>query len=163
MGPTKWTLALILMAIAITVAAQQPDVKLNPDFPVPAWPANGVIPADLKSHYVFVDAAKNEYILAYPSNLGSPNFEKDGPGQIQVSRFKLQRDVEPAVNVAIAVSAGGKIKYAYTVVDAPKAKQSIDQWALALPEGAALASTTKQPAGWFGVVQKGRKFTVANP
>jgi hypothetical protein len=163
MGPTKWTLALIFLALAITSVAQQKDVKLNPDFPVPAWPANGVIPADLKNHYVFVDAAKNEYVLAYPENLGSPNFEKDGPSQRQVSRYKLQRDVEPAVNVAVTSSTNGRVKYAYTVVDAPKAKQSIDQWALVLPEAAAAGTTTKQPAGWFGVVQRGRKLNVADP
>src|SRR5215471_15600090 len=163
MRPTRWTLALIMIAIAIVSFAQQRDAaKLNPDFPVPTWPADGVIPADLKSHYVFVDATKNEYVVAYPDNLGSPNFEKDGPKERQVSRFKLQRDVEPAVNVAVTTATNGKFKYSYTVLDAPKAKQSIDQWAVAAPETAA-ASSVKQPAGWFGVVQKGRKFSVPNP
>src|SRR5688572_13580380 len=44
MAATKRTLALILIAAtAITAAAQQRDpVKLSLDFPVPAWPANGV-------------------------------------------------------------------------------------------------------------------------
>jgi len=163
MGPIKWTLALILVATAVVGFAQQRDsAAFNPEFPVPLWPSNGVIPDQLKDHYVFVDPAKNEYVVAYPTNLGSPNFEKDGPKDRQVSRYKLQRDVEPAVAVAVTPVAGGRYKYAYTVVDGPKAKQSIDQWALAVPE-TAVGSTTKQPAGWFGVVQKGRKFAVPNP
>ncbi len=163
MGPTKWTLVLILIATAVVGFAQQREsTSLNPEFPVPVWPANGVIPAELKNHYVFVDPAKNEYVVAYPENLGSPNFEKDGPKDRQVSRYKLQRDVEPAVNVAVSAAAGGHYKYAYTVLDAPKAKQSIDQWALVVPDAAA-GSVTKQPTGWFGVVQRGRKFTVSNP
>src|SRR5580692_1971666 len=93
MGATKWTLALAMIAaMAIGGGAQQHDsANLSLDFPVPAWPANGVVPPDMKSHYVFVDPAKNEYIVAYPGNLGSPNFEKDGPTERHVNRYKLQR------------------------------------------------------------------------
>src|SRR5215475_3558958 len=135
MRPIKWTLALILIAIAAVSFAQQRDAaNLNPEFPVPVWPSNGVIPDGLKSHYVFVDPAKNEFVVAYPGNLGSPNFEKDGPKDRLVSRYKLQRDVEPAVNAAITAAPGGRYKYTYTVVHAPKAKQSIDQWALVMPD-----------------------------
>jgi hypothetical protein len=163
MRPIKWTLVLILIAIAAVSVAQQRDAaSLNPEFPVPVWPSNGVIPDGLKNHYVFVDPAKNEFVVAYPGNLGSPNFEKDGPKDRLVSRYKLQRDVDPAVNAVITAAPGGRFKYAYTVVDAPKAKQSIDQWALVMPEAGA-GTVTKQPAGWFGVVQKSRKFTVTNP
>jgi len=164
MAATKRTLALILIAAtAITAAAQQRDtVKLSLDFPVPAWPANGVIPPELKNHYVFVDLAKNEYIVAYPENLGSPTFEKDGPSDRRVNRYKLQRDVDPRVAVAVTASTGGKYKYAYTVLNSPSAKESLDQWAVVLPD-AVDSSTVKQPAGWFGVIQKGRKFPVVNP
>src|SRR5262249_19909656 len=104
----------------------------------------------------------HEFVVAYPENLGSPNFEKDPPASRQVSRYKLQMDVDPKVAVSVATSNGGKFRYAYTVSDGPAAKGSIDQWALTLPEAAA-SGAAKSPAGWFGVVQKGRKFAVANP
>src|SRR2546429_3459209 len=51
--------------------------------------------------------------------------------------YKLQRDVDPAVAVAVSPSNGGRFKYAYTVLNGPKAKQSIDQWTLVLPDTAA--------------------------
>src|SRR5438034_6580794 len=97
MSATKWTLALILLtAMTITVVAQQRDpAGLSLDFPVPAWPANGVLSPEMKNQYVFVDLANNEYVVAYPENLGSPNYEKDGPKERRVNRYKLQRAVEP--------------------------------------------------------------------
>src|SRR6187549_1695977 len=121
MSAMKWTLVLLMVALTATGgAAQQRDsANLSLDFPVPAWPANGVVPPELKSHYVFVDLAKNEYVVAYPENLGSPNFEKDGPANRNINRYKLQRDVEPKVAVAVTPSSGGKYKYAYTVSNAP--------------------------------------------
>lgn len=164
MGKMKWTLALVLIAAtAIVGGAQQggSSVKLSLDFPVPMWPANGVIPPELKSHYVFVDLAKNEYVVAYPENLGAPTFEKDGPAQRQVVRYKLQRDVDPKVAVVVTPSTAGKYKYAYVVSDGASAKGSIDQWAIVMPAGA--DGALKRPAGWFGVIQNGRKFAVADP
>lgn len=163
MSATKWTLVFILLAATtVTVLAQQRDpAGLSLDFPVPVWPANGVLSPDMKDHFVFVDLANNEYVVAYPENLGSPNYDKDGPKERRVFRYKLQRAVEPQVGVSIT-STGGKYKYVYAVSNGPKAKQSIDQWALVLPEGIA-GTASKQPAGWFGTVQSRRKIAVANP
>ena len=160
----KWTLALVMTAATVlTGSAQQRDAgNLGLAFPVPVWPSNGVVSPEMKGQYVFVDLAKNEYIVAYPENLGSPNMEKDGPGLLQVNRYKLQRDVEPKITVTVNPSAGGKFKYTYTVNNAPNAKQSIGQFALALPDAAG-TSTAKPGTGWFGIVQKNRKLPVANP
>ena len=105
----------------------------------------------MKNHYVFVDLANNEYVVAFPENLGSPNLEKDGPKERVVRRYKLQLNVEPHVVVAVTPSNGGRYKYGYTVSNGANAKQSIDQWVLVLPEGA--AGSTKQPSGWFGTLQ----------
>jgi len=163
MSATKWTLVFLMVATAaISGAAQQRDAaNLSVDFPVPAWPANGVVPPELKNNYVFVDPSKNQYIVAFPENLGSPNFEKDGPAERRVNRYPLQRDVDPTTAVSVT-SSGGKYKYVYTVFNGPNAKGSLDQWALVLPPGTE-SSSLKQPANWFGLVQKGRKFAVTNP
>src|SRR5215510_13190147 len=112
MSATKWTLALITFtATILTAAAQQRDpAKLALDFPVPAWPANGVLSPEMKNQFVFVDLANNEYVVAYPENLGSPNYDKDGPKERRVNRYRLQRAVEPQVAVAITTT-GGKFKY----------------------------------------------------
>ena len=162
MSVIKWTLVFVMVATtAISGGAQQRDAaNLSVDFPVPAWPANGVVPPELKNNYVFVDLSKNQYIVAFPENLGSPNFEKDGPAERRINRYPLQRDVDPTAAVAVT-SAGGKYKYVYTVFNGPNAKGSLDQWALVLAPGTE-TSSLKQPANWFGAIQKGRKFTVAN-
>jgi hypothetical protein len=69
--------------------------------------------------------------------------------------------VDPAVLLTVT-STAGKYKYAYSVADSPKAKQSIDQWSIVIPVQAA-NSAIKHPAGWFGIMQGDRAFKVKNP
>jgi hypothetical protein len=128
---------------------------------VPAWPADGNFSPAQKNKYVFVDLEKNEYVLAYPSNLGTPAMDKDGPGAMKISRYELQRNVDPDIAVEITRS-GSKLKYAYTVMNRPAAKQSIDQWLLVVPLQAG-GDSLQHPAGWFSILQKGRSFKLKNP
>src|SRR5215831_18888307 len=119
------------LLVAGSLLAQQPqDVVGLTDFPAPPWPANGVVPAELKDKYVFLDLSKNEYIVAYPENLASPTFEKDGPGALKITRLELLRSVQPSVSVAIIAVNGGKFHYAYNIANSAGAKQSLDQWSL---------------------------------
>lgn len=157
----RTALLFILSVIAIRAFAQQQDPVALTDFPAPLWPTNGVVPAGMKDKYVFIDLAKNQYIVAYPENLGSATFEKDGPGPLKIGRYDLLREVQPIVSVAITPAAG-KYKYAYNVGNAMGAKQSVDQWSLVLPEKIA-PPAIKFPEGWFGVVQASRKFKVKDP
>src|SRR6266481_5369698 len=53
--------------------------------PVPLWPADGRIPSELSNRHVFYDAAADEVVIAFPSNLGSPDFDKD-PGSLKLYR-----------------------------------------------------------------------------
>jgi len=146
--------------MAIALIAQQRESAGLSDFPVPNWPASGVVPGEMKDKYVFVDLAKNEFVLAYPENLGTPAFEKEGPGSIKMARYELLRNVEPVASVAITTNAG-KYKYAYTISNAASAKQTIDSWSLVIPD--ASGDTIKGPAGWFSVLQRGRSFKVKDP
>ncbi len=112
---------LVLMIILLSaqiVSAQQQETAGLTDFPVPAWPANGVVGADMKDHYVFIDLKKNEYVLAYPENLGSATFDKDGPGTVRTARYELLRNVEPAATVAVTAVNPQKYRYVYTIADA---------------------------------------------
>jgi hypothetical protein len=143
-------------------AGQKSETAALADFPVPTWPADGNIPAELKNKYVFVDLEKNEYVLAYPSNLGTPAFEKDGPAPLKIARYELLRNVDPDVAVEVTRSGSGKVKYAYTVTNRAAAKQSIDQWLLVVPLQAA-GDSINHPAGWFSILQKGRTFKLKNP
>jgi len=162
-------LVLIVVAAAVGIAyAQQQDTIGLTNFPVPAWPKDGKIPAELKDKYVFIDLDKNEYVIAYPENLpvvetsaAREAYQKAGPGPLRIARYPLLRNVDPTVLVTVT-SSGGKYKYAYSVADGPKAKQSIDQWIVIIPEQAA-RSDIKYPAGWFAVLQSDRIFKVKNP
>jgi hypothetical protein len=153
------TAALLLLA-GLALAQQPQDPVGLTDFPAPAWPANGVVPAELKDKYVFIDLAKNEYVVAYPENLASPTFEKDGPGALKIIRLELLRNVQPAVSVSVVQNAG-KYKYAYNVANTAGAKQSLDQWSLILPKNE--IPNVKGPDGWFAIVQHDREFKVKNP
>src|SRR5215470_6495605 len=93
-----------LLVAGSLLAQQAQDVVGLTDFPAPPWPANGVVPAEMKDKYVFIDLSKNEYIVAYPENLASPTFEKDGPGALKISHLELLRNVQPNVSTAIAVN-----------------------------------------------------------
>ena len=146
---------------SFNLIAQQRDSVALSDFPVPAWPADGTIPPALKDKYVFVDLEKNEYVLAYPSNLGTPAFEKD-PGALKIARYELLRNVDPEVAVEVTRSSPTRVNFKYAVTNRPAAKQSIDQWLLVVPLQAG-GDSVKHPAGWFAVIQKGRTFKLKNP
>jgi hypothetical protein len=152
-------LVLVLLSPGICGAQQQETIALT-DFPVPPWPAEGTPPP--KDKYVFVDLAKNEYVVAYPANLGTPAFEKEGPAALKVVRYELLRNVDPAVSVEITRPSSTKYRYAYSVMNSPAAKQSIDQWLLVVPLQAGNDSV-KHPAGWFAIVQRGRTFKLKRP
>jgi hypothetical protein len=151
-------LAIVLAAAA--VLGQQQDVIGLADFPVPAWPANGVVDASLKDRYVFVDLAKNEYVIAYPENLGTDAFATN-PGRMKITRYDMLRNVTPAVSLAVT-PAGTGYKYSYTVANGAGAVQSIDTFVLALTTASATA-IVRPPDGWFGIVQRNRTFKVKNP
>ena len=144
----------------LAALAQQQETIALTDFPVPAWPAEGA-PAP-KDKYVFVDLGKNEYVVSYPANLGTPAFEKEGPGASKVARYELLRNVDPTVSVEVTRPSSTKYRYAYSVMNGAAAKQSIDQWLLVVPLQAGNDSI-KHPAGWFAIVQKGRTFKLKKP
>jgi hypothetical protein len=157
----KTWLFFLLALFSLTLLAQQQDIIGLTDFPVPAWPQEGVVPASMKDNFVFIDLPKNEYVVAYPENLGTDAF-KDTPGKMKVARYELLRNVAPTINVTISTVNSTRLKYAYTVANGATAKQSIDQWILDLTEGSG-SDVIKPPDGWFGIMQKGRKFKVRNP
>jgi hypothetical protein len=153
-------LLIIVLSISIVSFAEQQAVPLALPDPAPAWPASGVVPPDMKDKYVFVDNEKNEFVVAYPENLGTPTFEKDGPGPLRIARFELLRSVAPAVSVSVSAAPGGTYKYAYTIGNGAAAKQSIDQFSIVTPQP---AKSINKPAGWFAVIQGEKTFKVQNP
>src|SRR4029453_15199836 len=148
---------LFLFLFTGTSDAQQQETLGLTDFPAPPWPQDAGIPPELKGRYVFVDLAKNEYVLAYPANLGTPAFDKEGPSALKISRHELLRNVDPAAQVEVTRPSPTKYRYAYTITNGPSAKQSIDQWSLVVPLQAG-NDPIKKPTGWFAGVKKRRPF-----
>src|SRR5688572_15875249 len=124
-------LAFAALFTATLLAQQPPDIVGLTDFPVPAWPQDGIIPTAMKDNYVFVDLPKNEYVVAYPENLGTEAFAKD-PGKMRINRYSLLRDVQPSFAVTITPVNPTRLRYAYTVANDAGARQSIDMLVLAL-------------------------------
>src|SRR5688572_20721747 len=94
----KLFLALLLLAGPMQAQPQDP-VGLT-DFPAPPWPQDGKIPPELKETYVFIDHSKYEYVVAFPENLGKPEFAQN-PGAMRINRYELLRDVAPVVSAQI--------------------------------------------------------------
>jgi hypothetical protein len=167
MGYPRMKLCIFALFLGATVMAgqtqqgPQQDTAGLTDFPVPAWPANGMVGASFKDQYVFVDLAKNQYVVAYPENLETPEFATN-PGRLKNSRYDLLRNVIPTVSVAIANVSPTRYKYAYTVANGSSAKQSIDTWVMALSPRSA-NDVVRYPDGWFGLLQKSRTFKLKNP
>ena len=176
---TRTTYTVILVSFVLLggmALAQQTDLIALTDFPVPAWPEDGDVGPDTED-YVFVDLANNEFIVAYPASLEEEEGdeeeeaaeaeeeaadteeeeEDEGPPPMRITHYDLLRDVQPALTTTVTDAGSGRYRYAYSVANGPGASQSIDQWALVLPEEGR-NSTIQHPAGWFGVIQPDRSF-----
>lgn len=181
---TRTTTLVIVLSVLLLggmALAQQSDLVSLTDFPVPAWPEDGVVGPDTED-YVFIDLANNEYIIAYPASLeeeedagddaeeadaegeeeDAEEEEDEGPPPMRITHYDLLRDVQPAVTATVTDSGSGRYRYAYSVANGPVAGQSIDQWAMVLPDEGR-ATTIEQPEGWFGVIQPGRSFRLKDP
>lgn len=152
----------MLVSLAGPSEAQERETPGLTDFPVPAWPKDGVIPEAMKDKYVFIDLETNQYVLTYPENVGTESFEKDGPGPRKMARYDLMRNVEPAISVALTPLAEGKFRYVYTVANAASAKQPLDQFGLVLPAQGA-ETVIRAPEGFYSIVQKSRQFKLRYP
>ncbi len=169
---TRTTYTVILVSFVLLggmALAQKSDLVALTDFPVPAWPEDGDVGPDTED-YVFVDLANNEFIVAYPASLeeeegdeeeepeeAEEEAEDEGPPPMRITHYDLLRDVQPALTTTVTDAGSGRYRYAYSVANGPGASQSIDQWALVLPEEGR-NSTIQHPEGWFGVIQPNRSF-----
>jgi hypothetical protein len=156
----KKFILMILIIASTSVAQQRQDPGLT-EFPVAIWPADGKIPPELKDNYVFIDLARGQYLVAFPSNLGTAEFTED-PGELETRGFDMQRNVEPSISVAVTPTGPSKYQYEYTISNQVSAKEGIDQWNLVMSAEAG-DSTILSPEKWVGFVQKGRTFGVKKP
>src|SRR5215207_5295835 len=105
-----------------------PTVQLSS---VPIWPSNGIVPKEVSNQYVFYDPRTEEYVVAYPENLGTPDFERNS-GRLLISRFPTTKGAKPFIQFSI-VRDQEKYRYTYRLANAEGAKRSITSWYLATP------------------------------
>src|SRR5258708_3379158 len=118
-----WKLACTLLLIG-TLEGQYRSPQYER---LPPWPKDGIIPASLQQNYVFRDEKTAEIVLSFPESNGEP----DGPRTVY--RYRPQNQVEPHVSVTISRDNEGRYRYAYTVENAPTARQGIDIWSVVSP------------------------------
>jgi hypothetical protein len=114
----SWLLVLALAQAAFAEQDGNGALKSPPD-----WPASGAIPATLHDQYVFVDRRAGQMVLAYPENLGQPEF-KQSPGPLHIERFDLNNQVGASFSVAVQVGEKS-LTYSYRVANSRNARQAI--------------------------------------
>jgi hypothetical protein len=114
---------------------------------VPEWPRNGQIPPQQSGHYVFYDADKDEFVVAYPVNIGEPNVARNS-AKLRVYHVPTSRGARARITFEVT-PVQGKFKYTYRVSNGANAKKAIMSWDLALPEK--LEGEINPPRLWRGV------------
>jgi len=90
---------------------------------LPIWPQDDIIQREWDEQYVFLDPDAGQMILAYPSNLGRPDFEQ-APGAYRIERFDLNNQVDASLSVDVQRS-GPNFTYTYGVSNSAQAKKAI--------------------------------------
>jgi hypothetical protein len=134
-SPNRWINAcilLVLMSVIVTSAGAQAVGAFSP---VPIWPADGNIPAELADPYVFYSPATEEIVLSIPENLlQEPDlFGKlpDGPpGSRKVFRIRTTRGSRPTLDVTVSRLSGGSYQYIYRLANGANALRAITSWQL---------------------------------
>ena len=112
-----------LVALALTQAAFAEQDRNGALKSVPEWPASGAIPTTMQDQYVFVDRRAGQMVLAYPENLGKPEF-KQSPGPLHIERFDLNNQVGASFSVAVQVGEKS-LTYSYRVANSRTARKAI--------------------------------------
>jgi hypothetical protein len=99
----------------------------------------------LNNRYAFLDPAAGQIVLAYPENLGRPQFERN-PGARHVERIDLNNQVNASVAATVNLE-GAQFVYRYRIANAKQAKRPIMRLEI---EGVALSSgdLLSAPASW---------------
>jgi hypothetical protein len=99
--------------------------------PIPLYPANGAIPAEMSDKYLFLDGATRDLVISYPASLATSDVPMAGP-RTEV-RVEMKTHVSPFVYVQFSPDTSGRIRYGYTIVNEARATRDIASWSIAVP------------------------------
>ena len=150
---------MVLMTATTTVLSQ---IRVGFS-PVPIWSSDGIISPEYQDKYVFFDVETGEAVLAYPANLGTPEYETS-PGDRVIRRFALSRNVEPELSVTVEAINPLKYRYHYTVKNGSDSRNPIKSWNIVLPRVALgdVARIPERPEGWVSLTMNNRDYAMTD-
>jgi hypothetical protein len=99
---------------------------------VPAWPKDGKIPPQFVTRYVFYDNDTDEFVIAFPENLGTPEYARSH-GALKIFRVQSNRTARAIITFGVTL-VDGKYRYAYRVENRAEARRPVTLWDLVLPQ-----------------------------
>ncbi len=119
--------------------------------PVPAYPANGIIPEDLRGRFVFLDEEAGELVLSFPPNFDAENPQESSSGPRVTERAPLAIGTCPSLSAAVRRAEDGEGRgyvYRYRLANRSEARLPIIKWVMPVAGGEALARVVTPPR-WF--------------
>lgn len=142
---------VLLVLFAGTAVADRPSFKTLLS-PIPIWPSDGDIPAQLNDKYVFLDPEAGQIVISYPESVTEYS-SKGSSTPRQVKRFNLNNRVQTSVSVSVESNDGALI-YKYQISNSNSAKEPVSRIKLATPPE--LQDTeVKVPNSWIKEVEMG--------
>ena len=95
---------------------------------VPLYPPDGVIPEQLKTHYVFRSLDSWDHIVSYPATLSTGSRSDD---EVRIThRITSRRNVSPTIDCVVSRVENGMFRYLYVLGNGGTAKQPLGEFAL---------------------------------
>lgn len=147
------TYLVMLVSGAATAQSLEVGVELSP---VPIWPKDGVVPAELQHRYVFLDPEANQLVLAFPASLGSEESES-AAGALQLRRIDLANQVSVSLSVSVE-RKGSEFEYRYRAANHGRAVHAVRQLQLTVPISDEQDHRVVAPTNWLSsvIVEPGR-------
>lgn len=147
-------LAFAFLPCAAADEAAAARLRLQVELPpVPAYPADGVIPEELWKRFVFLDEEAGELILSFP-----PDFDEENPasgegidGPRVTARAPLAIGICPSLSAAVRRADDGEGRgyvYRYRLANRRGARLPISKWVMPVAGGEAVESVLSPPR-WF--------------
>lgn len=93
---------------------------------VPVYPSNGIIPVELRNHFVFRSTDSWDHIIAYPTDFKA---ERAAGGTSRVvKRLQSRRYVAPSLSCTVRRGESGLFEYHYRFGNGQRARQSISSF-----------------------------------
>ncbi len=128
-------LLLAFLPCSLNSDAEAAALRLRVELPpVPAYPPDGKIPAELKDRFVFLDEDSGDLVVSFPPGLDSENLEETQEPRV-TGKMRLAISTCPSLSVVIQevdnVQSRG-YEYRYRLRNRNEGRQPISKWVIPL-------------------------------